>query len=261
MAIYGSNGSSWQELVGTDLKASNGSSWQQVKAAYRSTGSTWDQVYSGSDEVTYYFVGSRSRAGRRYTWKNSGNQGGSNYPQISRYETNYPWFGLVEFLGGDATTGVSLKNLMEVRGVVKSAHFNIQRWSDGGFGNGYGNLYIGSYSGSLGDVNPDYRKCNFSGAVSKSWTSGAPLPRSTFIGGTSANYGGFANGGIALTQSLVDHLKTKPICLSHTNSTATLGSSGAASYADQANYWNFWPAGAQYYINIGPTLVVTLDYV
>lgn len=280
MAIYGSNGSGWQQVASGDLKASNGSSWATVKRAYRSTGSSWDEVYVGSDSVTYYFVASASKAGRGTSWKTSSNQGGADYPQISRYITAYPWYGLVKFTND--TSGVSLSSRMSVRPVVKSAYFNVQRWNDGGFGSGYGNLYVGRYTGSYTALNPDPGYCDFTYYAGKNWSgSGSSagtvdysdnfLYRGEFVGGDPGSFPyGVAEGGIELgsnRQNLVDHVKDgNALCLSHTtnngSSTGGLDHYGPATYAEQANYWNFLPAGSTAFgLNVGPTLIVTLDYV
>ena len=132
---------------------------------------------------TYYFW--LSKAARGTSWKTNSNQGGATYPQISRYVTAFPWFGLVTF--GNDTSGVSLSSRLSTRPVVKSAYFNVQRWNDGGFGNGYGNLFLGRYTGSFTATNPDYTKCNFTYSASKNWSgSGSALrgriPITSFLG-------------------------------------------------------------------------------
>ena len=54
--------------------------------------------------------------------------------------------------------------------------------------------------------------------------------------------------------------------MSYTTNTGTssggLGHYGSATYSQQANYWNFWPAGTSVFgVQIGPILTVTLDFV
>jgi hypothetical protein len=252
-----------------------------VIGGYVKVGGGYRQFHQGSDPVTYYFVASASKAGRGTSWKTSSGQGGADYPQISRYITAYPWYGLVKFTND--TSGVSLSSRMSVRPVVKSAYFNVQRWNDGGFGSGYGNLYVGRYTGSYTATNPNPGYCNFTYYASKNWSgSGSSagsvnysdnfLYRGEFVGGDPGSFpGGVAAGGIELgsnRQNLVDHVKDgNALCLSHTtnngSSTGGLAHYGSATYAEQANYWNFWPAGYTAFgvVNIGPTLIVTLDYV
>ena len=290
MAIYGSNGSSWQPIASGDLKASDGSGWKTVKKAYSSTGFGWRQVYVGSDPQTYYFASNLTQAGRGSSWKTNASQGGSNYPQISSYSTNqaqqykFPWYGMVYF--NQDTSGVSLSTRLAERPYVKSAYFNIQRWNSGGFGSGYGNLFIGRYLGDRANSNPSYTFCNFTHSASKNWSAAGSsantvnysdnyLYRGEFVGGDPGSFpGGIAAGGIELgsaRQSLVDHLANWPsascgLCLTHTTNTGTgqggLGDYDVATYAEEANYWNFWPAGAMVFgVHIGPTLVVELDYV
>lgn len=261
------------------LKQSNSYTGNPVIGGYVKVNNGYKQFHQGSDPVTYYFVANASKAARGTSWKTSSGQGGADYPQISRYVTAYPWFGLVTF--GNDTAGVSLTSRLNTRPVVKSAYFNIQRWNDGGFGSGYGNLYIGRYTGSFTASSPHHGNCNFSSYAGKNWSgSGSSantvsysdnfLYRGEFIGDPGSFPGGVAAGGIefgSARQTLVDHLKTGAICLSHTtdnsSSTGGLGHYGSATYAEQANYWNFWPAGYTAFgtVNIGPTLVVTLDYV
>jgi hypothetical protein len=251
-----------------------------VTGGYVKIGGGYRQFHQGSDPVTYYFVANASKGARGTSWKTSGNQGGATYPQISKYINGvYPWFGLVTF--GNDTSGVSLTSRLSTRPVVKSAYFNVQRWNDGGFGNGYGNLYLGRYTGSFTATNPDYTKCNFTYSASKNWSgSGSAttgsysdnfLSRSEFVGGDPGGYNGvgWPEGGIELgsnRQQLVDHLKTGAMCMAHTNNTGTsssgLGHTGNVTYAQQANYWNFWPAGTTAFgVQLGPILTVTLDYV
>jgi len=260
------------------LKQSNSYTGNPVIGGYVKVNNVYKQFHQGSDPVTYYFVANASKAARGVSWKTSSNQGGADYPQISRYIESYPWFGLVTF--ANDTSGVSLSSRLATRPVVTSAYFNIQRWNDGGFGSGYGNLYIGRYMGSFTASTPHHGNCNFSSYAGKHWSgSGSSagsvnysdnfLYRGEFIGNPGSFPNGFAEGGIELgsaRQILVDHLKTGPICLSHTtdngSSSGGLGHYGSATYAQQANYWNFWPAGyTAFGLNIGPTLVVTLDYV
>ncbi len=290
MAIYGSNGSSWLPVASGDLKASDGSSWKTVKKAYRSTGSAWDEVYVGNDPQTYYFKASLTRAARGQTWKTSSNSGGSDYPQISRYLTSsnvYPWYGLVEF--NQDTSGVSLEDRLAERPVVKSAKFNVQRWNAGGFGSGWGDLHIGRYQASSGAVTPHEGYCNFSSVASKTY-DGLPagrsgttvyyndgyLTRAEYVGGDPGSFpSNFPDNGFELgnaRQVLVDHLAgvgttngRRPLCMSHTTSNTGanrgLASLNTANYAEQTNYWNFWPAGAQIFgLPLGPTLIVELDY-
>jgi hypothetical protein len=285
MAIYGSNGSSWLPVASGDLKASDGSSWKTVKKAYRSTGSGWSQVYVGNDPQTYYFVSSGTKAGRGTTWKTNSSQGGSNYPQIGRYETSYgvfPWYGLINF--NLDTSGVSLATRMAERPIVKSAYFNIARWNSGGFGSGYGDFYVGRYLGNYNAGSPSNTYCDFSAYAGKNYNATPAgrvgttvyyndgyLTRSEFVGGDPIgfpNQGNIAGNGMELgghRQSLVSHLTGGALCISHTLSnhggSRGLGSLYTASYSEQANFWNFWPAGATVYgVNIGPTLIVTLDY-
>jgi len=281
MAIYGSNGSGWVQVASGDLKASDGSSLKTVKKAYRSTGSGWDEVYVGSDPATYTFIASGSKAARGISWKTNNNQGGANYPQISRYITSYPWFGLVTFTND--TSGVSLTSRMNERPYVKSAYFNIRRWDNGGFGSGYGNLYIGRYNGSFTASSPHHGNCDFSSVASKNWPGGSGNPGTTvsysdnfltrgeYVDNPGSFPGFVADNGIELgnaRQTLVNHLKTKAICLSHTtnagSSTGGLGHYGPATSAEQANYWNFYYAGRTnpvFGVHEGPTLIVELDYI
>ena len=97
------------------------------------------------------------------------------------------------------------------------------------------------------------------------------LTRAEFLGGDPIgfpNQGNIAGNGLELgghRQSLVSHLTGGALCISHTLSnhggSRGLGSLNTANYSEQANYWNFWPAGATVFgVHIGPTLVVTLDY-
>lgn len=292
MAIYGSNGSGWVKVASGDLKASNGSGWATVKKAYRSTGSGWGEVYVGSDPQTYTFIASGSKAARGISWKTNSNQGGADYPQISRYTSDspagtkrYPWFGLITFTND--TSGVSLTTRLNERPYVKSAYFNIRRWTSGGFGDGYGNLYIGKYNGSFTASSPHHGNCDFSAYASKNWPGGGnpPFPnvyyndnflsRGEYVDDPGTFSGFVADNGIELgnvssnhRQTLVDHLKTKAICLSHTtnagSSTGGLGHYASATYAEEANYWNFFPAGktnSSFGVHEGPTLIIELDYI
>jgi len=102
------------------------------------------------------------------------------------------------------------------------------------------------------------------------------LTRAEYVGGDPSGWpNNFPNNGFELgqhRQGLVNHLAgvgttntPRPWCLSHTNVNGTssrgLGSVNTANYAEQTNYWNFWPAGAQYLgAPLGPTLIVELDY-
>jgi hypothetical protein len=269
------------------LKQSNSYSGKPVTGGYVKVNNGYKQFHQGSDPQTYYFVANDSMAGRGTSWKTNSNQGGSDFPQISRYVTAYPWYGLVLF--NQDTSGVSLSSRLATRPVVKSAYFNVMRWNDGGFGSGYGNLYIGRYTGDHAASNPSYTFCNFSSYASKSWSGSGSNPgtnvsysdnfltRAEFVGGDPGGYRngiGIADGGIELgsaRQTLVDHLANYPsagsaLCLSYTTNTGTssggLGHYGSATTAQQANYWNFYNAGATVFgVQIGPTLVVTLDFV
>ncbi len=263
------------------LKQSNSYTGKPVTGGYVKVNNGYEQFHQGSDPVTYHFIASGTKGARGTSWKTSSNQGGADFPQISKYVNGvYPWFGLVNFTND--TSGVSLTSRLATRPVVKSAYFNVLRWNDGGFGNGYGNLYLGRYTGSFTDTNPNYTNCNFTYSVSKNWSgSGSAttnsytdnyLSRGEFVGGDPGGYRngiGIADGGIELgshRQQLVDHLKTGPVCMTHTNNTGTsssgLGHTGNVTYSQQANYWNFYNAGATVFgVQIGPTLVVELDFI
>ena len=291
MGIKYHNGSSWQTLGSGNLRYHNGASWEIVKKGYYHNGTGWNEAYVGNDPKTYYFVSNATKAGRGTSWKLASNTGGSAYPQISRYLTSsssYPWYGVVGF--GNDTSGVSLASRLEERPVVKSAKFNVQRWSgSSGFGSGWGNFYIGKYTGGMGDTYPSNLNCDFSHKAYKNY-DGLPagrsgttvyyndgyLTRAEYVGGDPSGWpNNFPNNGFELgqhRQGLVNHLAgvgttntPRPWCLSHTNVNGTssrgLGSVNTANYAEQTNYWNFWPAGAQYLgAPLGPTLIVELDY-
>ena len=281
MAIKVKVGGIYRTVPNADLflKQSNSYTGNPVIGGYVKVNNGYRQFHQGSDPVTYYFVANASKGARGFSWKTNSSQGGADYPQISKYINGvYPWFGLVTF--GNDTSGVSLTSRLATRPVVQSAYFNVQRWNDGGFGSGYGNLYLGRYTGSFNASTPDYRNCNFTYSASKNWSASGStanavnysdnyLYRGEFIGDPGSFPGGVAAGGIELgsgRQNIVDHLKTGALCMTHTNDTGTsssgLGHTGNVTYAQQANYWNFWPAGyTAFGVNIGPTLVVTLDYV
>lgn len=281
MPAYVKVGGQYKPVPNADLFLKQGNSYTNnpVTGGYVKVNNNYRRFHQGSDPVFYYFVASGTKGARGYSWKSASNQGGSTYPQISKYINGvYPWFGLVTF--GNDTAGVSLTSRLQTRPVVKSAYFNVQRWNDGGFGNGYGNLYLGRYTGSFYASSPNYTQCNFTYSASKNWSgSGSAstgsytdnyLSRAEFVGGDPGSFPNLiADGGIELgtyRQQLVDHLKTGALCMAHTNNTGTsssgLGHTGNVTYAQQANYWNFWPAGASVYgVQIGPTLIVELDYV
>ena len=281
MTAYIKVNSTYREVPNASLFAKKSSSYtgNPILGGYVKVGGSYRQFHSGSDAVTYVFVANGSKGARGTTWKNSGNLGGAAYPQVGRYVSGYPWFGLVSFLND--TSSVSLTSRLKLRPVVKSAFFNIQR-AEGGLGPGYGNLYLGRYTGSYTALSPSYTYCNFtykgsrnwSGVQPPSWNAGSSsdnfLGFGEQVGGDPQPYpDGFPAGGIELgnnRQQLVDHLKTGAMCLSHTTnistSTGGLGHNGTATQAEQYNYWNFQPAGALGFgVNVGPMLIVTLDYV
>lgn len=274
MAIYGSNGSGWQPVASGDLKASNGSEWKTVKKAYRSTGSGWDEIYTGSDQVTYYFLATQARGARGTTWSAASTLGGER-PKQGRYSTNRPWFGVLRFdnatsysaldSDGDSRTNMTLSAALAERTVIKSATVKLRRWdtAHGFYGGspypgGFGEVYIGEYNASITATNPSPTSTSFGDFANKTYA------------GRSVAGGALPLGGIAEIDldsdghlsDLVNHAKSNPLCVANTNNNGTSGDGlNRYTYSQDSDYFIYNDHNDTVGVfPVGPQLVVTLDY-
>tara|TARA_B100000902_G_scaffold26214_1_gene31536 strand:+ start:10966 stop:11784 length:819 start_codon:yes stop_codon:yes gene_type:complete len=271
MAIYGSNGSGWQPVASGDLKASDGSEWKTVKKAYRSTGSGWDPIYTGSDPQTYTFVANNSKSARGTQWLWSGADGGGiNGLRQGRWAGSYPtgtdsyyrWFGLATFKY-DTSGAVTLEDALDERPVVVSATLSLFRhsyqygfWGSGG---GWGNINIGTYSGTITDTSPTPTKISFSNYATKNY-AGRPNNALDLNQQAIINLESQSN---ATAKALLDHAATeKPLVIANKTDTGT-GSGGLNNYGSSfdTDYFLYYPYNAFYSTApLGPTITVELDY-
>ena len=231
------------------------------------------------------------------SWKTAGSGAGgaADYIMTSKFSTApgvKPWFGLIHFNGTNTTGAGTLTQLMNERPVVKNVWYQAQRWGGThGYPHGFGQVYLGRYNGYTSDSTPNPSNCDFSSYQKITYNgtqilSGTTitygdgyLTRGEFLQDPTTNSGyGYNLGSGTFAQNLITHLKSgKAMCMSATRETGNvsrtantldpgfsgLNNTGNALNAgkEDLNYWAFNPGGAVYLgVNIGPMLVVTLDY-
>ena len=283
-----SDGGSWTSVPSGDVyhMPTDGGSWQVVKKGYYmpSDGGTWTEFYTGSDQVTYYFLAIQARGARGSSWSTSSTLGGTR-PKTGRFSTNYPWYGLVNFEGvtsfaaqdsdGAARTNLTLEQALADRTVVKSATLKLRRWdtAHGFYGGspypgGWGTINIGTYSGSISALNPSVSNVSFTDFASIVYPGrSGPAPGALPLGGI-AEIDLNSNGHLT---DLVNHAATGVMSIANTTDTgstsgtpgglnnfgtsSTLGLNGDSSYFffnDHTDAVGIFP--------VGPQLIVTLDY-
>ena len=267
------NGSSFQELSSGNAKYYDGSEWKTIKKGYYmpSTNGTWTEFYTGSDPQIYTFVANETKSARGTSWITSGYpMGGVNAIRQGRWGGTYPtctdsyyrWFGLATFKY-DTSGAVTLGAALAERPVVKSAELRLYRGSNTsgftGSGGGWGDINVGTYSGTITDTSPTPTKVSFSNYATK-------------------NYAGRPNNALALNQqalinlesqsnaaakALLDHAASeKPLVVANKTDTGT-GSGGLNNYgcSFDTDFFYFPPYNSYFYTApLGPTLIVELDY-
>lgn len=253
MAIYGSNGSGWQPVASGDLKASDGSEWKTVKKAYRSTGSGWDEFYTGSDPVVITmrpnnFSSYVTRFARGSSWGTTSNGPASGTEGVrtiacGRYFTGantQRYYGVMGFLftGG----GTLLQDELDERPVVSSATLRLTRDTvvHGKSIPGSSTIYVSPYDGNTTTSSPSTSDVDLSNAVSASSTG---LTRGSDI-------------TIDLSQTIVEDLASNGH-LAITNVNSGLANYGAS--LDENYLWFFGVTNTSD-LNKQPLITITLDY-
>lgn len=280
------DGSSFQAISSGALKYHNGTEFKTVAKGYYHNGVDWVEFYTGTDQVTYYFLADSAKGARGSSWSTSSTLGGTR-PKTGRFSTNYPWYGLANFEGvtsftaldsdGAARTNLTLEQALADRTVVKSASIKIRRvdspshgFTGGGnpYPGGWGTINIGTYSGSISATNPSVSNVSFTDFASIVYAGrSGPAPGALPLGGI-AEIDLNSNGHLT---DLVNHAATGVMSIANTTDTgstsgtpgglnnfgtsSTLGLNGDSSYFffnDHTDTVGIFP--------VGPQLIVTLDY-
>lgn len=286
---YDSSSNTWKTIKKGYYMPSDGGNWAQFYTGSDPVTYVFLPSSGGSSLSTTSARGS--------SWKTSstGAGGAADYIMTSKFSTATgakPWFGLIHFNGADIFGNGTLTQLMNERPVVKNVWYQAQRWGGThGYPHGFGQVYLGRYNGYTSDSTPNPSNCDFSSYQKITYNGTQILSGTTIVYGdgyltrgeylqdpsTNSGYG-YDLGSGTFAQNLITHLKSgKAMCMSATRETGNvsrtsntldpgfsgLNNSGQALNAgkEDLNYWAFNPGGAAYLgVNIGPMLVVTLDY-
>ena len=272
-----SNGGTWTPIPSGDARYYDSSSntWKTIKKGYYmpSDNGTWTEFYTGSDPQIYTFVANNTRSARGTSWITSGypmggvnafRQGrwGGNYSSGECTESYYRWFGLATF-EYDTSGAITLEDALAERPVVKSAELSLYRGSNTsgftGSGGGWGNINVGTYSGTITDTSPTPTKISFSNYATKNY-AGRPDNALALNQRALINLESQSN---AAAKALLDHAASlKPLVVSNKTDTGT-GTGGLNNYSCSfdTDFFYFHPYNSYFYTApLGPTLIVELDY-
>ena len=280
------NGSSFQAISSGALKYHNGTEFKTVAKGYYHNGSDWVEFYTGTDQVTYYFLANNARGARSSSWSTASFSGGTR-PKTGRFSTNYPWYGLANFAGvtsftaldsgGASRTNLTLSAALADRTVIKSASIKLRRMSSVNHGfmgggspypGGWGTINIGTYSGSITATSPSVSNVSFTDFASIVYPGrSGPAPGALPLGGI-AEIDLNSNGHL---NDLVNHAATGVMSIANTTDTgSTSGTPGGLNNYGTSSTLGLNGDSSYFFFNdhndvvgsipVGPQLIVTLDY-
>ena len=230
----------------TDLRIKIDGSYRQVTAAYmKFPGSGYQQVYTGSDPVTYYFHLAQAKTGRVGEWRTpivpTDYLRSGAYVDSGVVSRNFSIFTLT-----NDTTGVPLATRLAERPVVKAAILTLFRgYTSHGYQPAYGNIFVGKYNSYYTDAEPNFNAIDFSVSASNVFSS--------LYLGDQLNID-LASAGLSSAQSLINSALTVPLLFGNQNIVAQY--QGYATYQD-TDYVLFETTSAE---TRRPFITLTLDY-